>query len=426
MGRKRQIQPDEKIGLRLSQAERALLLDGLTLLPREYEEVIHATESSKPVMLTLDDLDDLGGYVAAEANHCDDTKKRKKLDAVFEKIQRLLDTHTDEEPAATVKIGDAKQAQLIGNSAAQLAEWAATALIAAEQLGIKKKRLEHFWLSPAQREVLLLVPGITKAIKNKLAKDKSTFTVVEVASMTMALAEDVLDGDVRKQLAVMLVARHLVDQLQEAVAGPAEPKQTKSQKPIGNAGRQVLLQFKITLRDSKPPIWRRIQVRDCTLDKLHEHIQTSMGWTNAHLHRFEIGGKRFGDPGLFEEDFEEFEYLDSTRTRISQILPNSGKRFRFNYEYDFGDGWVHEVLFEGCPQLELGTKYPICLEGDRACPPEDVGGIWGYAEFLEALADPNHEQHAEFLKWTGPFDPEEFDAEGATKAMKKGLPEWRS
>lgn len=108
------------------------------------------------------------------------------------------------------------------------------------------------------------------------------------------------------------------------------------------------------------------------------------------------------------------------------ITPNAGKRFKFTYEYDFGNGWQHEILFEGSPKKEPGKKYPLCLEGDRACPPEDVGGIGGFYEFLEAVADPKHEQHDDFMEWGGEFDPEKFDAKQATKAMKKGLPEWRN
>jgi hypothetical protein len=183
-----------------------------------------------------------------------------------------------------------------------------------------------------------------------------------------------------------------------------------------------LYQFKVTLLGLQPPVWRRIQVKNCSLDKLHEHIQTAMGWTNSHLHQFEIEEQCYGDPELLED---EFESIDSTRTKIKDIVPRDGKRFRFQYEYDFGDGWEHEVLFEGCLRAEQGKRYPLCVEGQRACPPEDVGGVWGYAEFLEALADPNHEQHDEYLEWAGPFDPEAFDAGKATKAMRRGLPDWR-
>jgi hypothetical protein len=168
-------------------------------------------------------------------------------------------------------------------------------------------------------------------------------------------------------------------------------------------------------------------VKDCTLDKLHEHIQTAMGWTNSHLHHFIIDGNLFGDPQLMADNFQELGYSDSTRTLLSDILPKRGDRFHFEYEYDFGDSWMHEILFEGCPTNQPGTRYPLCLEGARACPPDDVGGVWGYADFLEAITDPDHEQHDELLEWVGrKFDPEEFDPKDATKMMKKGLPDWRA
>src|SRR5205807_2335117 len=146
-------------------------------------------------------------------------------------------------------------------------------------------------------------------------------------------------------------------------------------------------QFRITLLDSRPPIWRRIQVKNGTLDKLHEHIQTAMGWTNSHLNHFKVGDQYYGDPLLMDENFEEFGYEDSTTTKVSDILPGTGKRFRFEYEYDFGDSWWHEVLFEGCLRAEPGGRYPACVEGARSCPPEDVGGVGGYERFLEAIAD---------------------------------------
>ena len=186
-------------------------------------------------------------------------------------------------------------------------------------------------------------------------------------------------------------------------------------------------QFKITLLETQPPIWRRIQVGDCTLDKLHEHIQTSMGWTNSHLNQFRIGEALYSDPLLMQETMEEMGYKDSTNTKLSEILPRNGNRFRFEYEYDFGDGWIHEVLFEGRLPAEPGKKYPLCVEGERACPPEDVGGVWGYVDFVEAITDPEHEQYHELRNWLGRnFDPEAFSAAATTREMKRGLPDWRS
>jgi hypothetical protein len=187
-----------------------------------------------------------------------------------------------------------------------------------------------------------------------------------------------------------------------------------------------VFQFKITLLDTQPLIWRRIQVKDCTLDKLHEHIQTVMGWTNSHLHHFRIDGQLYGDPQLMQENFEELDYRDSTRTKLSDLVPESGKRFRFGYEYDFGDSWEHEVLFEGIVRAERGKRYPLCLAGARACPPEDVGGVWGYEEFVEAIANRNHERHRELREWIGGrFDPEAFNPSEATRRMRQGLPDWR-
>ncbi len=200
----------------------------------------------------------------------------------------------------------------------------------------------------------------------------------------------------------------------------------KAEPKAKTAADEWVFQFKITLKGIKPPIWRRIQTKDCTLDKLHEHIQTAMGWTNSHLHQFEIDGIRYGDPELLDEGWEdEIPVVNSLRTKISKIVPEDGKQFQFAYEYDFGDGWEHEIVFEGCLRVEKGTRYPLCVEGERACPPEDVGGIGGYEEYLVAMADPKHEEHESLMEWRGPFDPETFDAQAATKEMRKGLPNWR-
>jgi hypothetical protein len=426
MPTRKQVRPDEKLPLKLTAAERKLVLDELTCLEQEIEQVVRSTPTGQPVRMTLEDLDDFGGHVAAEANHCKDKSKAKKLDAIFEKIQALLDEFTDEEPPKTLKIEDTRKEKLISDQAAQIAQFAALARVAAEQLGIKTKALDGFWLTPAQREVLSLVPGVTKALKKKLAQDGSTFSVGEVANMTLALAEDLPDGDAREQVAVMYIAKHLMDHLQSGIMVQAKLKLTK--KPKGRSkATAALYQFKITLLGLKPPIWRRIQVQHCTLDKLHEHIQTAMGWTNSHLHEFEIKGQRYGDPELLDDGFDDFECADSTTTMLSEILPKTGKRFAFKYEYDFGDSWEHEVLFEGNPTADPKVKYPLCVEGERACPPEDCGGIGGYGDFLEAICDPKHKEHESMLEWVGGgFDPEAFDPKRATKEMKKGLPDWRS
>jgi Plasmid pRiA4b ORF-3-like protein len=191
---------------------------------------------------------------------------------------------------------------------------------------------------------------------------------------------------------------------------PTAPNRRRARKA------DLFYQFKITLHESKPPIWRRIQVSDCTLRDLHELIQAAMGWENCHLHQFIVGDVRYGVPD------PELNLKNEAKVRMSQIVSQSGTPFRFKYEYDFGDGWLHDILFESSPPNDMGHKYPVCLEGSRACPPEDVGGVWGYSEFLEAIADPKHERHGELLEWIGgEFDSEDFDAKAATIAMMKAI-----
>ena len=161
---KKQVQSNDKIRLKLTQAQRLLLTEDFILLPSRHEEAIKGTPANEPVLLTLDDLDEIGGYVAAGANHSEDEKKSKKLETIFRKIQKLLDTHTDEEPPQTTNFEAARKTKTLADNAVQVAEFAATALIAAESMGIKTKPLEHFVLSPAQREILLAVSDISKSI----------------------------------------------------------------------------------------------------------------------------------------------------------------------------------------------------------------------------------------------------------------------
>ena len=272
---------------------------------------------------------------------------------------------------------------------------------------------------------VLLTAAQRKLVADLLPKLADRLKLNEKNSRTISLSAKELDSIREKAEAARSHAdngmirnslRHVVDVVTKALEESAG---------IGSIpASERLYQFKITLLESQPPIWRRIQVKNGTLDKLHEHIQTAMGWTNSHLHQFEIDGERYGDPELLDDGFEDFECVDSTVAKISEIVPKDGKRFQFTYQYDFGDNWQHFVLFEGCLKAEKGGRYPQCVEGERACPPEDVGGVWGYAEFLEAIADSKHEQHDDFVEWAGEFDPEEFDAAKATMAMRRGLPDW--
>lgn len=314
------------------------------------------------------------------------------------------------------------KAQILAGEVARLRESAAKSSAAAKEIRVETKPLVPFPLDRAERMMLAGLAGLPDELRKKLRGRGGNFSVTEIISMVTAVADSFLATEEQQQRSIEWVARKLLCGIHSDLLMPAWRANARKKKPT-----RLLYQLKVTLIDSKPAIWRRIQVKDCTLDKLHEHIQTVMGWTNSHLHRFDVDGQFYGDPALMEENFHEMNYRDSTITLLSDVVPEDGKRRRFKYEYDFGDRWDHEILFEGCPKAEKAQKYPLCVEGERACPPEDVGGMHGYAEFLKTIKDREHEEREGMLEWAeGWFDPEEFDADTATKSMWKGLLDWQS
>jgi hypothetical protein len=177
-----------------------------------------------------------------------------------------------------------------------------------------------------------------------------------------------------------------------------------------------IYQIKVTLDHCRPPIWRRIQVPGNTrLDKLHDVLQSVMGWTDSHLHQFMIDGQSYGQAD--DDEWGELQLLPERDYPLSRVVPSAG--LRFDYEYDFGDSWHHTLRVEKILPPEPGVQYPRCLAGKRAGPPEDVGGVWGYQAFLEALADPQDEQHAEYMEWSGgEFDAEAFDLEEVNARLR--------
>ena len=183
-------------------------------------------------------------------------------------------------------------------------------------------------------------------------------------------------------------------------------------------GGTLLYQLKITLRDCKPPIWRRIVVRaDMKLDRLHRVIQTAMGWLDCHLHQFVAGGGCYGQPDR-EWDAEDTHMLNEKRYTVADLAP--AVKARFAYEYDFGDNWEHEVVLEKTLPPDADFKHPVCLGGANACPPEDCGGGSGYAEFVDAMADPQHEDHEQMKEWIGgAWDATRFSLEAANAGLKR-------
>ena len=172
--------------------------------------------------------------------------------------------------------------------------------------------------------------------------------------------------------------------------------------------------IKVSLREVRPSIWRRIELRaDAKLFELHRIVQAAMGWTDSHLHQFVQNDVSYG---VSDPDFGIVR-VSERRTLVSKVLRKPKDRLR--YEYDFGDGWEHELVLETLADAQPGVRYPRVLAGKRACPPEDVGGAGGYEHFLEVMRDPEHAEYEELMQWVGgPFDPEEFDLETANGALR--------
>lgn len=174
-------------------------------------------------------------------------------------------------------------------------------------------------------------------------------------------------------------------------------------------------QLKVTLKYLRPPIWRRFLIAStANLSELHTTLQIVMGWTNSHLHDFIMDNVQYGEPN--EEFFDAMK--DESKFRLSQLLRLEKEKLLYNYDY--GDGWEHEVLLEKILPFAHDMTLPLCIKGKRACPPEDIGGIPGYAMFLEAINDPSHPEHEEMREWVGgDFDAEHFDIDEVNKMLNQ-------
>jgi hypothetical protein len=182
--------------------------------------------------------------------------------------------------------------------------------------------------------------------------------------------------------------------------------------------QQVVYQIKIVLLGTRPPIWRRVLVpREFTLAQLHDVVQAAMGWEDCHLHQFYIGNRRFGIPDSNDGLMGESTAINEQKKCLADVLNKVGSKA--TYVYDFGDSWEHALVVEKILTTEPNVAYPLCTGGKLAGPPEDCGGIPGFHHMLEALADPNHEDHQDMRDWIESFDPEAFSIEALNQTFRK-------
>ena len=333
-------------------------------------------------------------------------------------------------------------------SSTVLGDWFATALFWKPQVALlvnQRTLLPVFMpLAPAATLVKRIPGAIANALRNQGASE--AFIAAELAAMGEIRIANTND---RSTLGVMneftfqgewhamegltdlealshrlsslilgpLIPRHgSPDRELDAVlrSGPSNviPFRPRTDPPaVSFAGNQAhVFQLKVTLIGIEPPIWRRIMVHASTpLDRVHEYIQAAFGWWNYHLYEFEIDRTRYGIPDP-DDDFGP-PVTNAHRTQLGNVA-EVGDSFR--YAYDFGDNWQFEVVIEKSIPFAAGMTVPACIDGRRACPPEDCGGTWGYQELLEILADPSHPEHDERVMWVGEWgggtlDPESFD-----------------
>jgi hypothetical protein len=180
-----------------------------------------------------------------------------------------------------------------------------------------------------------------------------------------------------------------------------------------------IYQVKVTLLGTRPPIWRRLLVpAGMTLEQLHHVLQAAMGWEDCHLHEFRIGRQRFGVPDPDDSLMGAPACIYERKVLLSDVFHRA--RAKGEYIYDFGDGWEHGIVVEKVLAPEPGLAYPVCTGGKRHGPPEDCGGIGGFYNLLEAIADPDHDQHEELLEWIGgSFDPESFSLATVNRQLQK-------
>jgi hypothetical protein len=272
-------------------------------------------------------------------------------------------------------------------------------------------------LTVKQRESLLHATRLSRGIKTRLKEAPPDqrfleFTRKELEKMGKEIdtSLDYATSEYRSRLYAV------INRIDDSLADIEEKALREKRQVRPKSGS--IYQFKITLKGSDPPIWRRIQVADCTLGKLHEILQVVMGWKDRHQHRFMIRGKLYR-PLEPEDHLWGSERYDEDLNSLSHLIA-IGRRSWFTYDYDVEDGWKLRITPESSPEAEESIRYPRCVDGAMASPPEDFGGLMGYAEFLEASRNPNHESHEEIREWIGGgFDSEKFDLDEVNRELRR-------
>lgn len=426
---------DLNVGLRLSQTERDILLTSAHVADDGLRKRVHSATPQQVISFTLDELEDLHRGLAFEADRTDNTKRAKTIRKVLRKIDEMLGR--DEELQGfvageflnsfhEVDLADAASLPALQN---EMLDMLFNSVGAGPAETEPKFRLR---LPPAERLTLRQMETIALDVQKMASSDspdavelqlnmRQMFTTMLAIKEAIAFASNDAVAKPYQDLA-QRIAAGMMTSIEALEAMPEEREEIDDERRYRESQQspaKLAFQLKITLDDSKPPIWRRVLVADCTLDVLHQITQMAMGWTNSHLHQFEFDGSRFHDPRCeLEVGYDDY---DETTVLLSQLVDNGCKKL--HYDYDFGDGWSHTIAIEKKLAPKPTDKFPVCVKGVGACPPEDCGGIWGYYDLLEALRDPEHDRHEEATEWVDEdFDPEKLDLGEINEALAISLP----
>lgn len=397
------IEPGTRLSLWLSEQERNLVRN-LAYVEPDLLEAVTSTPSDAHLLFDLDQLDALLGCVAAEANHTDNTTQRNQLDAICERIDELLDQFTDEDSDVADRTGAA-------------APGAGTSIVVPQQVPPEGYLLPTP-LTPSQRERVLDEVSLSESLVRKLRDAPKGDRIVMLTWDELNELHDntgttfhYARGNARGMYERIM--RNLANLMGDYGCGDIDAAPPRREADRRQDAAYVL---QVTLEEIRPLVWRRLVVPDCSLAELHEFLQVAMGWESTHLYCFEVGDIRYSDARWSEGDDDD---ADAGVMLLSEVVERLSGARTFGYRYDFGDDWRHTITVEKISDRASHPKIPCCLQGQRACPPEDVGGVMGYEEYVEAISDPDHESYAEMLEWRGAYDPARFNRGRVNQRLRR-------
>ena len=400
--------------LRLTQAQRRAVAG---LLPELCPNLLLDSPNQRTLQLLLDQIESIARACRAAIADVENGMVRNSLRHVIESAEASIEKCEDEDGEADEYAEPASLPDFLMRVSREDDDEEPVILPIQP---IKRKAKLGVKLTELQRDAVIHATRLRRGLKRHLAEAGAGIQYIEFTRKEF----DELQSEVGE--AAYYASSPYKRRLQSIINKLSDAREAdilerygvqKGSSRASKPAKAAIYQLKISLQGIKPQIWRRVQVKDCTLTRLHQIIQATMGWQDYHMWFFQVAGDRYTHPQMIGD----MDWKNAQEVTLSQVI-NSGHK-KFGYIYDMGDEWHHSITVEKTLGPESKTKYPRFVAGAQACPPEDCGGIWGYEHFLEVVQDPKHEEHDDMLEWVGGnFDPDEFDGMVVTKRMSGSRP----